>query len=65
MNNTIHRVNAYIRNGWDKEIVDPDNQVKPASTIPQLAVPADGWQELSEVYGSAIKSLASQMPNYM
>ena len=51
--NTTHRVNAYIRNGWDKEIVDPDNQVKPASTVPQLPTPADGWQELSEVYGSA------------
>ena len=33
--------------------MDPDNQVNPTDTAPQLAVPADGWQELSEVYGSA------------
>ena len=33
--------------------MDPDNQVKPAFTVPQLAVLADGWQELSEVYESA------------
>ena len=32
--------------------MDPDNQIKQASTVPQLAAPADGWQELPEVYGS-------------
>ena len=33
--------------------MDPDNQVKPAFTVPQLATPANGWQEISKVYGSA------------
>ena len=50
--NTIHRVNAYIKNGWDKELVDPDNQLKPAATVPQLVVPTDGWQDLTQVYRS-------------
>ena len=32
--------------------MDPDNQIKQAPTVPQLAAPADGWQELTEAYGS-------------
>ena len=44
----FNRVNAYIKNGWDKQLVDPDRKIK--STI-SLA-PTDGWQELTEVYGS-------------
>ena len=35
------------------KIVDPDNQIKPAFRVSQLGTPADGWKELSEVYGSA------------
>ena len=52
-NNNVHRVKAHIRNEWDKEIVDPDNQIKPAFRVSQLGTPADGWKEFSEVYGSA------------
>ena len=33
----IYTVKAYIRNGWDKEIVDPDNQIKPAFRVSSLA----------------------------
>ena len=30
----LHRVNAYIKNGWDKQLVDPDHQQRqPAERI--------------------------------
>ena len=43
--NILHRVNAYIKNGWDKQLVDPDNQHQPAERIAPFT-PTDGWQDL-------------------
>ena len=48
----MHRVNAYIKNGWDKQLVDPDHQSKPAERSLTFA-PTEGWQELTQVYADS------------
>ena len=50
-NKLLHRINAYIKNGWDKQLVDPDCQKKSTERSVPLA-PTDGWQELTQVFGS-------------
>ena len=47
-----NRVNAYIKNGWDKQLVHPDHKIIKSMERSISLAPTDGWQELTEVYGS-------------
>ena len=50
-----NRVNAYIKNGWDKQLVDPDCHKKKCTERSTTLAPTDGWQDLTEVYGRNTK----------
>ena len=50
-----NRVNAYIKNGWDKQLVDPDCHKKKCTERSTTLAPTDGWQDLTEVYGNSTK----------
>ena len=62
------RVNAYIRNGWDKQLIDPD--LSQATSTASLCgttsnfstaaiLPTDGWEDINKLsdYNSSISAL--------
>ena len=49
------RVNAYIRNGWDTQLIDPDRPLQSpdnTSIHQSLSLPTDGWEDIKQAYSS-------------
>ena len=44
------RVNAYIRNGWDKQLIDPDNAKQSVQNEVTSLLPNDGWIDIKKTY---------------
>ena len=64
--NNYYRVNAYIRNGWDKQLVDPDYLCQSSRKVPSFLW-TNGWQEITQAYSSPQQVLAftnAQIINY-
>ena len=51
------RVNAYIRNGWDKQLVDPDHPHQSPTEELAPILPGGGWQEIRQAYSSPCQAL--------
>ena len=43
-----YRVNAYIRNGWDKQLIDPDNAKQSVQNEVTSLLPNDGWIDIKK-----------------
>ena len=50
-------MNAYIKNGWDKQLVDPErSHQSPGEQLAPL-LPSDGWQEITGAFSSAQQAI--------
>ena len=47
---SLCRVNAYVRNGWDKQLVDPDCPHR--SSEEDSLLPTNGWKDIMRAYSA-------------
>ena len=52
---SLCRVNAYIRNGWDKQLVDPDCPHR--SSEEDSLLPTNGWKDIMRAYSAPLLML--------
>ena len=59
-----YRVNAYIRNGWNKDLVDPDNTANLQHRDTIISLPTDGWLDIRQAPPHTLAFTNAQIISY-